>query len=185
MIYINEPLVLHVFWLVLSLNLMVVTWERSLFEPGRDSTFVEPSYSFSYIVDFEIGIQRCQDVATPTVSNVYDINGELATAIASVEAVVRCSIVYIVWIKALVKSTNSLIFTIFLCIWKSLFLWDSSVTIKIWLLFFNWLRRKLWDLTGYGNLGATYLLHLCWWLMLICTPIHLNPLAKVYFLYFW
>lgn len=33
------------------------------------------------------GIQRCQDVATPTVSNIYDINGELATAIASVEAV--------------------------------------------------------------------------------------------------
>lgn len=52
---------------------------------------LNPSNPFSCIVDFEIGIQRCQDVATPTVSIVYDVNGELAAAIASVDAVVRCS----------------------------------------------------------------------------------------------
>ncbi|RZC67198.1 hypothetical protein C5167_010890 [Papaver somniferum] len=35
------------------------------------------------------GIQRRQDVGTPVVCNVFDANGELAAAVASVEAIVR------------------------------------------------------------------------------------------------
>ncbi|XP_077216055.1 pfkB-like carbohydrate kinase family protein isoform X2 [Tasmannia lanceolata] len=33
------------------------------------------------------GIQKCNDIATPVVSNIFDANGELAAAVASVEAV--------------------------------------------------------------------------------------------------
>lgn len=41
---------------------------------------------------FVAGIQKRQDVGTAVICNIFDTNGELASAVASVEAIVCCSL---------------------------------------------------------------------------------------------
>lgn len=43
---------------------------------------------FLYIVKFEVGILKDKDIETPVVCNIFDVNGEVAAGVASVEAFV-------------------------------------------------------------------------------------------------
>lgn len=43
---------------------------------------------FLYIVKFEVGILKDKDIETPVVCNIFDVNGEVAAGVASVEALV-------------------------------------------------------------------------------------------------
>lgn len=43
---------------------------------------------YSYQILFGVGIRKQQDVVTPVVCNILDVSGELAAAVASVEAIV-------------------------------------------------------------------------------------------------
>ena len=40
------------------------------------------------VFEFEVGILKDKDIETPVVCNVFDINGEVAAGVASVEALV-------------------------------------------------------------------------------------------------
>lgn len=43
---------------------------------------------YSYIYLLGVGIRKQQDIGTPVVCNILDVSGELAAAVASVEAIV-------------------------------------------------------------------------------------------------
>lgn len=41
-----------------------------------------------YIIEFDVGILKNKDIETPVVCNIFDVNGEVAAGVASVEALV-------------------------------------------------------------------------------------------------
>lgn len=43
---------------------------------------------FLYIIELEVGILKDKDIETPVVCNIFDVNGEVAAGVASVEALV-------------------------------------------------------------------------------------------------
>jgi hypothetical protein len=57
-----------------------------LLEYGNNS--VQSILVYSYIFLLEVGIRKQQDIGTPVVCNILDVSGELAAAVASVEAIV-------------------------------------------------------------------------------------------------
>lgn len=42
----------------------------------------------AYIIEFDEGILKNKDIETPVVCNIFDVNGEVAAGVASVEALV-------------------------------------------------------------------------------------------------
>ena len=47
-----------------------------------------------YIIEYEVGILKDKDIETPVVCNIFDVNGEVAAGVASVEALVSWSFKY-------------------------------------------------------------------------------------------
>lgn len=41
-----------------------------------------------YIIEFDVGILKNKDIETPVVCNIFDVNGDVAAGVASVEALV-------------------------------------------------------------------------------------------------
>lgn len=44
--------------------------------------------NFFYLIEFGKGILKNKDIDTPVVCNIFDVNGEVAAGVASVEALV-------------------------------------------------------------------------------------------------